>query len=234
MKTRDRILVASLRLFNEQGERSVSTNHIAAELGISPGNLYYHFANKAEIIHALFLYFEQRVIGYLQVPAGGRLGIEDKARYYGDTLEVIWEYRFLYRDMPHLLEQDEQLQVRYRDFAGKAMSQVRALFDSARASGLLLASDEECEALVTNMWIILTAWVGFLQTTAASAGSEASLTRQMVGQGIYQALCLEAPYLSPEAKLFLPRLKAACLNPAEPDPLALVRAVAGEDGDEAV
>mgnify|MGYP006145082479 CR=1 FL=1 len=34
LKTKDKILATSLRLFNERGERNVSTNHIAAELGI--------------------------------------------------------------------------------------------------------------------------------------------------------------------------------------------------------
>ena len=60
-KTRDRIVEASLELFNAQGERSVTTNHIAAHLGMSPGNLYYHFRNKQAIIAELFAQYEAQV-----------------------------------------------------------------------------------------------------------------------------------------------------------------------------
>ena len=64
-KTRDRIVEASLELFNAQGERSVTTNHIAAHLGMSPGNLYYHFRNKQAIIALLFFgaYFLRKLNG---------------------------------------------------------------------------------------------------------------------------------------------------------------------------
>ena len=54
MKTRDRIIHSATELFNDQGERNITTNHIAAHLGISPGNLYYHFRNKEDIIHSIF------------------------------------------------------------------------------------------------------------------------------------------------------------------------------------
>ena len=54
MKTRDKIVYAALELFNEHGERSITTNHIAEHIEISPGNLYYHFRNKQEIVRDIF------------------------------------------------------------------------------------------------------------------------------------------------------------------------------------
>ena len=78
MKTRDRILAAALELFNQKYERKVTTNHIASHLKISPGNLYYHFKNKQEIIYELFLQYEERIDTSLAVPTERKLTIEDK------------------------------------------------------------------------------------------------------------------------------------------------------------
>ena len=74
IKTRERIVQNSLELFNQLGERSVSTNHIAAHMEISPGNLYYHFPNKQAIIALLFSQYEELVDSFLRPPQG-RAGV---------------------------------------------------------------------------------------------------------------------------------------------------------------
>ena len=52
--TKIKILATALQLFNNEGEAQVSSVDIASVMGISPGNLYYHYKGKDEIIAALF------------------------------------------------------------------------------------------------------------------------------------------------------------------------------------
>ena len=81
-KTKERILQISLQLFNERGERSVTTNHIAAELAISPGNLYYHFRNKQEIIKELAQQYQRETLEMLAIPTDRPLNSNDKINYF--------------------------------------------------------------------------------------------------------------------------------------------------------
>lgn len=94
IKTSERIVQNSLELFNQQGERSISTNHIAAHMEISPGNLYYHFPNKQAIIAVLFSEYEALVESFLRPPQGRAATVEDKRYYLQELLDAMWRYRF--------------------------------------------------------------------------------------------------------------------------------------------
>ncbi|HLU12973.1 MAG TPA: TetR/AcrR family transcriptional regulator, partial [Arenimonas sp.] len=113
-QTRQRILDAALAMFNEQGEPNVTTNHIADELEISPGNLYYHFRNKDDIIEQLFQRYEERMDAALASPDGsGQLrDLEDIWLQLHLVFECIWEYRFLYRDIVEILSRNRRLRLR--------------------------------------------------------------------------------------------------------------------------
>ncbi|MFR0689351.1 TetR/AcrR family transcriptional regulator [Enterobacterales bacterium AE_CKDN230030158-1A_HGKHYDSX7] len=193
INTRDRIAQASLELFNAQGERSVTTNHIAAHLGISPGNLYYHYRNKQVIIAQLFAEYESHVDQFLHLPEGRALTVEDKTFYLEALLAAMWHYRFLHRDLEHLLDADPELAAAYRAFARRAMDNAKAIYRGFVDAGILQMDEPQLEALTLNAWIILTSWVRYLCTTREVASD---LSEALMRRGIYQVLALESGHIA--------------------------------------
>ncbi len=162
LKTKDRILQISLQLFNERGERSVTTNHIAAELGISPGNLYYHFRNKHEIIKELMHQYQVETLEMLSLPEDRPLTTNDKINYFQVLSGQLWNYRFIHRDVYHLVESNEDFKKIYPRFAGQVMQQGQRIYQAFVDAGLMKMTPSEIEALIINLWIVLTNWTNFL------------------------------------------------------------------------
>ena len=111
--TRRRILVASLLLFNEQGEPRTTTNDIANEVDISPGNLHYHFRKKSDLVDAMLAEFRVDARRVLQPSPGEHASLENFWIFLHLLLELTAAYRFLFRDM-------ESLTVEYPN-VGRAM-----------------------------------------------------------------------------------------------------------------
>jgi len=100
-------------MFNEQGQSNVTTNHIADELDISPGNLYYHFRNKDDIIEQLFTRYEEALDAALVSPSERLPELEDIWMQLHLVFECIWTYRFLYRDLVDILSRNRRLRLRF-------------------------------------------------------------------------------------------------------------------------
>ncbi|MGP4845165.1 TetR/AcrR family transcriptional regulator [Marinobacter sp. 1Y8] len=198
MKTRDKILLASLELFNDKGERNVTTNHIAAHLGISPGNLYYHFRNKSDIIYEIFLEYEKLVNYYLEIPDDRPLGLADMMFYLESVFDGLWSYRFFHRDLEFLLDNDERLRDDYRKFTNRCLASIKQIFAGLTEGGVVQQQAEELQgAMALNVWLVITNWMAFLKTAHASHESD-SVSRDQLKQGIFQVLTLEMPYLMPD------------------------------------
>src|SRR5690606_21019725 len=139
-QTRQRILDCSLAMFNAQGEPNVTTNHIADELEISPGNLYYHFRNKDDIIEPLVARFDARMDDALAAPDGRLPGLEDIWLQLHLAFECIWDYRFLYRDLVEILSRNRRLRVRFARILKRADDNAHQVMRGLSQAGVMRAS----------------------------------------------------------------------------------------------
>jgi len=204
-RTRSRILETSLRLFNDFGEPNVTTTLIADEMNISPGNLYYHFRSKDEIVDTLFGEFEREVAGVLAAPTARTANVEDVWLFLHVLLEAMWRYRFLYRDLNDLLSRNRLLEVHFKRLLEQKTRTAAALCDALAAAGEMRASRAEIAALAVNMVVVLTYWLSFEYVRdPRHPQDDATLAR-----GAYQVMALVAPFLAGDSRSLFERLAAA-------------------------
>lgn len=194
MKTKDKIVQASLELFNLHGERSITTNHIAAHIKISPGNLYYHYRNKSDIIARIFDQYEAAVANLFELPTDRDITLEDRALLTNKLLDLIWEYRFMHRDLVGMLANDAELKERYQAFASQGIKSTEQVYRRMCQCGFMEIPEAQIKPLALNIWILVTSWTTYLRT--ALGVPEDELTREQLSQVVYQMTCLELPYLT--------------------------------------
>lgn len=199
-RTRERILELSLRLFNEFGEPNVPTSVIAEQMAISPGNLYYHFRNKDDIVNSIFAQFENAIGRMLAVPAERRPTIDDVWTYLHLIFKLVWEYRFFYRDLNDLLSRNRTLELQFKQIFAHKIKVAAQLCEGLRSDGGMAASPLEIEALATNMVVVATYWLSYQYVRNPRQYTEQQSMEDTLVRGCYQVLALAAPYLRGDAR----------------------------------
>lgn len=200
MKTRDKILHKSLALFNELGEPNVTTLLIADELEISPGNLYYHFKSKTDILNELFGWFEKEILMQLDVP-DELLDIEDQWLFLHLIFECIARYRFVYKDVVNVLERYPNLKQRFKRIITKKRSASLKILNNLKQQGILEATAAEIEALSDNIVMTSTFWLNYAIISQMEPADD------ILVRGVYQVISLPAPYLQSAQREQLNALK---------------------------
>ncbi|MBP7522274.1 MAG: TetR/AcrR family transcriptional regulator [Leptothrix sp. (in: Bacteria)] len=190
-RTRERILEASLRLFNEYGEPNVTTQLISDDLGISPGNLYYHFRSKDEIIESLFADFERRIEDTLAAPERRLPDVEDVWLFLHLVFESVWDYRFLYRDLTELISRNRLLETHFQRILRHQIHTAELICDGLVASGQMRASRAEIHSLAVTMTMTATYWLNFEFVREPRRPVDAAA----LGRGAFHVMSLAAPYL---------------------------------------
>ncbi|MCW5835058.1 MAG: TetR family transcriptional regulator [Labilithrix sp.] len=219
--TRGRIVDAAIQLFNARGVGVVTTNHVAAHLKISPGNLYYHFRNKEEIVREAFDRMNAEADAVWQLDAapaaagGGakRPAVDPTAlqRILVGNLKLYARYLFFARELPSLLRSDPVLHQRYAEVSSRRVDQLESVMAPLVEAGLLrdIGDREDLRTLVESAWMVGLFCIPYAETLdVALAGrptakAQAERTRAAIERGALLVLHMFKPYMDPLAYVAL-------------------------------
>ena len=202
-RTAERILATTLELFNRFGEPNVSPTLISAELRISPGNLYYHFPSKDELVNTLFDQYEGRLYELLAA-SDDVVDVEDAWFFLHSLFELIWAFRFLYRDLNHLLSRNRRLETHFPAILLRKRAALRQLLDTLQAKrAASAAEDRQRDAVAASMVVLLTYWLSYEYVLQPRSALEPENAQDALLRGAYHVLGLLAPHLqgAPRAHL---------------------------------
>ncbi|RQO61796.1 TetR family transcriptional regulator [Paucibacter sp. KBW04] len=199
-RTAERILEVTLDLFNRFGEPNVSTTLISAELSISPGNLYYHFPAKDELINALFNRYEQELSNLLGAAENVR-NVEDAWLFFHMLYELIWKHRFLYRDLNDLLSKNRRLETHFQTVLSQKGLAMRQVLAGLQKGGVLsMDNSREAPPTANAMVVLLSYWLSFEYVRDPRHALEPEQAGAALMRGAFHVLSLLLPYLEPASK----------------------------------
>ncbi len=208
-RTFERIASVTLDLFNRYGEPHVSTTMISAELGISPGNLYYHFPSKDQLVNHLYDQYEASMLSLLEA-AGDVQDIEDAWFFLHTLFERVWDHRFLYRDLNHLLSGNRHLETHFHAVLERKTQALRQMLESLAAAGMMQVDPERVQTLSASMAVMVTYWLSYEYVRDPRHAMEPESANRAMGRGAQHVLGLLTPYLSsPELQQHLMALTSA-------------------------
>lgn len=207
-RTRDRILAVALRLFNDLGEPNVTTTTISEEMEISPGNLYYHFRNKDDIINSIFVGFEQEIERRLKLPTDHKASLEEVWDYLQYMSEFLWNYRFLYRDINDLLARNRLVEINFKRIVEQKKRFAMELCQLFMADDEMEITPEQLDAVCTNLVVVSTYWLSFQFVQHPRQYNDPEAIRAYLHDGSYHILSILAPYLRGAQRTAFDRLAA--------------------------
>ena len=210
-RTADRILDVTLELYNRFGEPNVSTTLISTELGISPGNLYYHYPAKDELANALYDRFDARLTELLRA-ADEVHHVEDAWLFVHMLFELIWDYRFLYRDLNDLLSRNRKLEMRFQFVLKNKAHALRTMLRGLTAGQTPQQVKADADTLANAMLVVLTYWLSFEYVRDPRNALEPAHAGAALARGAFHVLSLLSPHLPADERAHLAALAQPYLD----------------------
>jgi AcrR family transcriptional regulator len=193
-RTAERIATVSLDLFNRYGEPNVSTTLISSELNISPGNLYYHFPAKDQLVSHLFDNYKADMLTLLEASQDVK-DVEDAWFFLHSLFELIWEHRFLYRDLNDLLSKNRHLETNFKHILEVKTTSLNHLLQALSRQGLMRNDPDTFRTLSASMSVVVTYWLSYEYVRNPRHAMEPESAGDALARGARHVMLLLAPYL---------------------------------------
>lgn len=191
-------MLTSLQLFNEFGEPNTTTNDIADETDISPGNLHYHFRKKSDVVTALLAEFQADARKVLLAPEADRNSVDEFWGFLHVLLETLAAYRFLYRDAETLVVAYPPVGRALKGFSKGLLATFKLHLDALRSSGVLQIDSGEASGISRNLGIVVLFSDRFDVISGQPSSADVSVLRIA-----HAALSILLPYATPQARPLL-------------------------------
>ncbi|MCW3463493.1 TetR/AcrR family transcriptional regulator [Chitinophaga nivalis] len=197
MDTKTLILKTALELYNSQGVHTITSRHIAAKMGISPGNLHYHFKHTDEIIRTLYTQLSadfDAIVSVAESPENVQL--ETIHAFFIRSFELVYKYRFIFLHFVEISLRIPDIRKDYYALTQRREKQFIAIFEELKSRGIFRKDLTETlqQALVTQIFIMGDFWLSNNELTLRLRGSKAIKH--------YSNICymMFYPYLTPSAR----------------------------------
>ncbi|MCK9454769.1 MAG: TetR/AcrR family transcriptional regulator [Sulfurimonas sp.] len=188
MSRKEAILEAACELFNEAGTQSSTTNHIAKAMGISPGNLHYHYKNREEIVRLLYIKMRKEATLPIDELPKTIAALHEHEKV---LVQIQWRYRFFFKELLSLFARDSLLEDLYIKDNIAHRRRIRQVMNNLILNKeLKIDSEEDIDFLVDSISISWQFYSSFLHTI----GEE--LNPSSVQNVIKHTTAAMKPYLS--------------------------------------
>lgn len=194
MKTKERILVTSVELFNRSGVAAITTNHIAKAMDISPGNLYFHYDNKEEILVELFKRMSKETYAVWRPT---KIKTMTPTKFIDENFEIYWKYRFFHREMYSLRRKDADLAKMWRLHLQKMIKLMIVLYRQWVRQGHMtkISNVDEMQYIAESLLAMATTFLQFFESAEKSPG------KKSIERGKRHVARLLLPYTTGETKV---------------------------------
>ncbi len=126
--TKEKIVDTALNLFNTKGLSQVTLRTIAKEMGISQGNLNYHFKKRADIIEAIYFNLVKAMDGSMAKVEQSEIGLQLLYDISASVMNNSYTYRFFLLDFAQIMRENATIQTHYSNLVNLRKSQTMGLF----------------------------------------------------------------------------------------------------------